>query len=95
MLVLGLLEVPDETIAADYALSEQAIARIVEYFRVTGQAAVSKMESMPPVFRAAPSSVALAVLQRLRDDHGSVEAFALDVGVTADAIASLRAQLVT
>jgi protein-tyrosine phosphatase len=93
MLVLGLLGVPDAAIAADYALSEQAVMRIVEYLRVTGQQAVSTMEAMPPVFRAAPASVALAVLERLRDLHGSIEGFVLDAGVSPDAIKALRRQL--
>jgi hypothetical protein len=81
-LALSLLGVPDETVAADYALSEAAAPAL--------QAAHNYG---PFPFPTTPPQAMLSFLAQLRAEHGSIEAYAKSIGVTDDHVAALRAHL--
>jgi len=94
-LVLGLLGVPDEVIVDDYALSHEAMARMGAWVR----------ENMPEVAERAsrqayPASVAEAkpetmvrFLAHLRANHGTLGGLAADLGVGAEVIEAMQANL--
>jgi protein-tyrosine phosphatase len=88
-LVLSLVGVADEDIAADFALTGRATGRfIAEYLADTGQ--------LPrwPGFATAPPELIRLVLAELAADHGSVQGYAVDrLGVGGDLIDALRARL--
>ena len=81
-LTLSLLGVDDDTIAADYALTEAAYA--------ARRSHLSKEPSRLPV---SPPEAMRRFLTGLRAEHGSVEAYVKSIGVTADHVAALRAHL--
>jgi protein-tyrosine phosphatase len=91
--LLSLLDVPDEHVAADYALSAEPVRDMVDWLR--GEAAwdsqaVAAADS--PVL-GAPKEAMLRFLALLRDAHGSAEGYARAIGVSGDEISSLRARL--
>jgi hypothetical protein len=81
-LALALLGVDDETIAADYALSEASD----EAYR--GRHALN-----PAPYVVVPAAVMTGLFTALRDEHGSIEGFVKSVGVTADDLAAMREHL--
>jgi len=83
-LTLSLLGVPDEVVAADYALSEAAVPAL--------QAAHN---FGPFPFATAPPGAMLGFLTGLRDEHGTIEAYVKSIGVTDEHIAAMRAHLLT
>lgn len=83
-LALSLLGVDDETVAADYALSEAAVPAL--------QAAHN---FGPFPFATAPAGAMLGFLAALKAEHGSVEAYAKSIGVTDAHIEAMRAHLLT
>jgi protein-tyrosine phosphatase len=91
-LVLALVGVPDETIAADYALSRANLAGLTREW-LDGI-------SQDPLVRArltrqadpAPEAM-LALLAHLRRRHGGAEAYLLAGGATPDDLAALPARL--
>ena len=90
-LALSLLGVSDEDIAADYALTTTAMARLTAYL----------MEKHPEVVQGnehkfdSPEGAMLMFLDDLRALHGSVEGYVTELGLTGDEIASMRAHLLT
>lgn len=85
-LLLDLLGVPDDVIAADYHFTEQATARYLAWYRSVKPDA----EDLPPYLAVTPEAVILAVLKELRSEFGSIEDYVRAHGLTADQIASLR-----
>lgn len=83
-LTLYLLGVDEETIVADYALSEPA-----------DNLTRAHIGKPPSRFPASPPQVMREFLAWLRQTHGSVEAYVKSVGVTDDHVAALRAHLLT
>ncbi|MBX6750466.1 MAG: tyrosine-protein phosphatase [Micromonosporaceae bacterium] len=83
-LTLSLLGVPDEVVAAEYALSEAAVPAL--------QAAHNIRLSR---FGVTPAGAMINFLAALRSEHGSLEAYAKSIGVTDDHIAAMRAHLLT
>ena len=97
MLVLGLLGVADEIIAADYALDlrrppdadrAQPHAR-----RARGRPAEVHFDNYDEAVLTAEAVTMLSVLGRLRAEHSSVESYLLAHGLPTDAVAALRAGL--
>ncbi len=88
-LLLSLVGVSDEDIAADFALTGLATGRLIaEYQALTGQ--------LPrwPGFATAPPELIRLVLAELAAEHGSVQGYAFDrLGVGAELIAALRTRL--
>ncbi|MFE2015014.1 tyrosine-protein phosphatase [Streptomyces sp. NPDC059491] len=90
-LVLGLLDVPDEEILSDFALTELATERLVADWRATHPG----RELRWPGYGRAPADVLRLFLADLRDRHGSVHGYVTGhVGLDPAVIARLRSRLV-
>ncbi|HEX5598833.1 MAG TPA: tyrosine-protein phosphatase [Micromonosporaceae bacterium] len=88
-LTLSLLGVDDTTIAEDYALSEAASERFSQWYHARRPDA----RTVPAHYLAAPAEAMLRFLADLRERHGSVERYLLDVGLTPAAFTALRSHL--
>jgi protein-tyrosine phosphatase len=89
-LVLALLDVPVETIAADFALTELATPRLRERWLADhpGQ------ELRWPGYGRAPAELILTVLAELEAEHGSVHRYATErLGLDDGVLAALRTRL--
>ncbi|MCM3886527.1 tyrosine-protein phosphatase [Frankia sp. R82] len=85
-LVLALLDVPDETIAADYALTAQhLIGEIAEAVSIAPDG-----KRVPPQLMICPPELIVATLARVRERYGDVRAFLLAHGATSAALDELR-----
>jgi protein-tyrosine phosphatase len=94
-LVLAVLGVPDEIIAADYALSggylnRQSIAAIGHL-----QASAGLGDELATELLASPPQLILGVLNRARASHGSVEQYLLAHGLGAGDVTALRLALIS
>jgi protein-tyrosine phosphatase len=92
-LVLAVLGVPDEIIAADYALSggylnPHNIAAIGQL-----QASAGLGDELATELLASPPPLILGALDRARASHGSVEQYLLAHGLRADDLTALRSAL--
>jgi protein-tyrosine phosphatase len=91
-LLLGLVGVDPETIAADYALSAECLRPRDEEWLRNGPGERAEREQW--LRGNAPTvEVMLAVLDHLTERYGGVEAYLLEVGVTPDDLARMRARL--
>ena len=93
-LVLALVGVPDEVIAEDYALSREGVARMIEWAIENMPEARERMKSAPAAMMGAEPESILALLEHIRAEHGSMEAYVGTLGVDDAHIARLRAALV-
>jgi protein-tyrosine phosphatase len=89
--LLALLDVPDEAIAADYALSAQALQAFAER---DGESA-AWLAGVPPVLLQSDPSAMGSFLEWLRDRHGSIAAYARSIGLEQDVLEALRTRLVS
>ena len=92
-LVLGALGVADEAIAADYALTAGNLPVLLERNRVRAESRGVSAEVDEHELLTADATTMLAVLERLRSDHGSVEGYLVSHGLPAEAVPSLRTGL--
>ncbi len=91
-LLLALVGVAPETIAADYAMSAECLRARNEEWLENGPG--DRAEREERLRRFAPAAeVMLAVLDHLTERYGGVEAYLLQAGVTPDDLARLRARL--
>ena len=90
-LALALLGVADEDIAADYALTEVAMAALTEFLRERNPASIEGNEHMFD----SPREAMMLLLADLRDEYGSVEKYARQIGMTGEQIAAMRGHLLT
>ena len=93
MLVLGALEVADEYIVADYALTQDGMARFLQWAVANFPDAYERMTSMPPAFAASVPEAMMRLLGRLRREFGSITNYVLELGVTQGEIDHLREHL--
>ena len=93
MLVLSVVGVDDDVIAADYALTEEGMVRIRAYFEAHPELYGNVMENPAPAYLASPAEVMHQVLARVRDEHGSVENLLNAIGVTDATLARLRSAM--
>ncbi|MGK5672116.1 tyrosine-protein phosphatase [Micromonospora sp. URMC 106] len=89
-LTLAALGVPDEDIAADYALSTEAGERFRTWYEATSR---QTGQSLPPL--TCPAEAMTLFLAELREAHGSIEGYLRHAGVTDAQLAALRAHLLT
>jgi protein-tyrosine phosphatase len=90
-LVLGLLDVHDDVIAADYALTAHVMPTLIERHRA--RATTGHEPEVGRQMWAAEAPAMRAVLQDLRDRHGSIEGYVRAAGLGSAEIAALRAAL--
>jgi protein-tyrosine phosphatase len=90
-LVLGFLGVPDDVIVADYALSYEAMLRILEDLRERYPDAHEIVDRYRPVILSAEPASMAGFVAGVRATHGSFEALARSLGVSA-AVEALRAE---
>lgn len=84
-LLLDLLGVPDDVIAADYHFTERATERFMAWYRT-----VKPDGEFPPYLMTTPAEVILSVLDRLRSEYGSIEEYVRAHGLAPEDIAALR-----
>jgi protein-tyrosine phosphatase len=93
-LVLGLLGVADDDIAADYALSATAMRRLLAWLRAQyaeGATELERLESSAAAIVAAEPETMAAFLSQFRAVYGSFEAYAASIGhpVAAERLAGI------
>jgi len=89
-LVLGVVGVPDDTIATDYGLSRVGMAAMVEWVRVNRPEVLDAMIDQPGVLLEAPPLAMHGLLAELRAEHGSIAGYLEAIGVGGDVVSSLR-----
>jgi len=92
-LILGLCGVPDSSIVSDFAFTESRMPTIVARHTEHAEANETHAEVAGQQYGAQAATM-VTVLDALRAEHGSVEAYALAAGLSGDAIEQLRAELV-
>jgi protein-tyrosine phosphatase len=92
-LVLSVLGVPDELIAADYALS----ASHLDLHRTAAigqlQASTGLGENLTDELLGSPPDLILAVLDQVRSEYGTADGYLLAHGLTSPDLTALRAAL--
>jgi protein-tyrosine phosphatase len=78
--VLGLLDVSDEDIIADYALSQQAMTRMLAWLRAERPEIREQIEGSAAAIVAAEPDTMSLLLGRLRDRYGSFAGYADSIG---------------
>lgn len=91
--LLALLGVPDQDIAADYALSEAGLAAFRNRADAKDAGVAAWLTRVPPQLLQARPGAMLDFLVWLRERHGSVEGFAHAIGVSGATVAALRLRL--
>jgi protein-tyrosine phosphatase len=94
-LILGILGVRNETIAADYGLTESAMRRLVEWASVHQPELAELYASMPARFASADPRAMMIILQQLTERHGSVRNYVREIGVDDETIRALERSLLT
>ncbi|HEY8527923.1 MAG TPA: tyrosine-protein phosphatase [Acidimicrobiales bacterium] len=92
-LVLGHLGVPDDVIAADYALTERARARFRAWAAVHEPDTAAATAALPAWMQETRAEVMLAFLDRVRQEHGSVPQLLADLGLGPPTLDGLRDRL--
>lgn len=90
--LLGLLGVDDETIVHDYALSAGAMGALRRKLIERYPEGKDVIERADEIFSAAPGNIA-DLLEGLRAQYGSVEAYAAAAGAGPEVVAGLREAL--
>lgn len=93
-LLLSVLGVPDDYIAADYAKTEEGMVRMRAWALAQSPEAAERMATSPQHYFASPPAVMRTLLAELRQEHGSVIDFVRGIGVSDVTIAALRDRLV-
>src|SRR5580704_9568014 len=91
-IVLSLLGVDEPTVVADYALSGAAMTRLRAKIIVKYPDSRETIENIDEVFSADPGQMEL-LLDHLKDEYGSAEAYLAGVGARPGLIERLRAVL--
>lgn len=92
-LLLGLLGVPDEVIADDYAISAAAMEKLVAWVREHRPESADAMAAQPAAMLSCPADAMHGFLDHVRTAWGSIDAYLADIGVPADTIATVREAL--
>jgi len=92
---LGLLGVPDEVIADDYALSHEAMARMNAWAEVHTPEVMERLAAYPPAVGGAQPQTMTHFLALLRERHGTIEGLARQLGADDEVLAAIRSNLLT
>ncbi len=97
-LLLSVLDVPNEYIAADYAKSADGMARLratwVAWAAEQGPEHVARINDDRSHYHASPAPVMAELLDELAVTHGSVTSFVRSLGVSSEDIQALRDRLI-
>ena len=91
--ILALLGVPDELIAADYAATADSFERFLELSTADGALGDLGSSQVHASFLTAEADTMLSFLGWIRAEFGSAEALVAGFGIDAAAVASLRRNL--
>ncbi|WP_052566095.1 tyrosine-protein phosphatase [Ferrimicrobium acidiphilum] len=89
-LLLDLLGVPDETIAADYQLTDRATRAWFERMQRTRPEEIISIRQLPQILFSSNPQTILFLLDRIRKSSGSVEEWLMTLGITTGEIRSIR-----
>jgi protein-tyrosine phosphatase len=92
-IVLSALGVPDETIVADYVLSDRAHEPAVAWAETNAPELAAEFASLPDWLLHASPVVMQAFLDGLRTRHGSIEGYLAAIGVGENVVGTLRRRL--
>ena len=93
-LILGLCRVPDSVIVADFAFTESRMPTIVARHTAHADANDTRAEVAGQQYGAQAATMTI-VLDAIRTEHGSIDDYVVQAGLSREAIAGLRAALVT
>ncbi|KAJ2713003.1 hypothetical protein H4R19_002467 [Coemansia spiralis] len=85
MLLLGILGVDDQVIAADYAQSAKNLEPVRKRMELLDMGAVG----LPPSFCDSPAPVMLSLLHHIRTNYGSVRGYLRSAGLTTQEIGAI------
>jgi len=91
--LLGVLGVPDETIVADYALTHEVIDDLHARTRAVRPGVDEIWDRLPPDILGAHASTMTELATLVGDRYGSWRGYARQIGVAADILDTLRAEL--
>lgn len=91
MLILGLLGVDPDIIALDYALTDERMPVLLE--RHQARADAGGVAEIAQQHYAVDGAAMRSVIDRVIEDHGSIEGYVRAHGLSAEAIEALRASL--
>jgi protein tyrosine/serine phosphatase len=91
--ILSVLGVSDDDIAADYALSRTAMREMAEWMRNERPESYETMAAQPPAFLDAPPLAIRHFLARARARYGSLAEYVVAAGFPPDGVDALRAGL--
>jgi protein tyrosine/serine phosphatase len=94
-LILGLLGVPDDQIAADYAHTALAMDELIAWVRAQSPEAADSMTDQPKTFLSCPKEAMSGFLAELGQRFGSVEGYVETIGVPEATVATLRTRYLT
>lgn len=91
--LLGLLGVSDDDIAADYLLTAEAMPHLLEWIDANEPEMGAWMKTLPPAVLDTPAEAVPALLDGLRERHGTIERYVRWCGAEERAIDALRSGL--
>ena len=91
--LLSVLGVSDDDIAADYALSRAAMRELAEWVRAERPESYETMAAQPPAFLDAPPLAMRRFLARARSEYGSLTDYVRGAGLTGQAVDAMRSTL--
>ena len=93
--LLSVLGVSDDDIAADYALSRAAMREMAEWVRTERPESYETMSAQPPAFLDAPPLAMRRFLARARTTYGTLTDYVIASGLGTGDVAALQATLLT
>ena len=90
--ILGILEVPDETIVADYVLTAESLEAIRERL-LQSEGYQSILAALPPDTMHAEAETMIQLLEQIRAKYGSMRDYAQAAGVGSDTLGRLEGNL--
>ena len=91
--LLGVLGVRDEVIVADYAASREGLDAVIERL-MQSEGYRDLFAALPPDTLHAEPETMIALLDRVRGEHGSMRGYAREIGVSDSMLERLAARLI-
>jgi protein-tyrosine phosphatase len=95
MVILGLLDVPEEDIIKDYARTAPAMAEMLAWLSQEMPEIAARVTEIPPVIMSAIPSTMAATLDYVDSAFGGFERYAAFAGISSEVIDTLRGHLIT